>query len=360
MSIATLEREEEKELTYSSKMSTLKPKKSSQELVQQMKDKGIVLDSHTEDYVEHYLLNNNNYLRLCSYRKNYQKHQKGENVGKYINLSFNQLKALSTLDMKLRKLIFSMCVDIEHSLKLKILNDFEVSNDDGYSIIQDFFKSNEYGEQVANNILRKHNSAYIKDLANKYIYPKETNDIYISKMMDYTTSIEIEYNLDIPIWVMVEMVTFGDLLHFYEFYYDKNRSGSLKMPIHYKILLSVKNIRNACAHNNCILNNLSEQDLNVQPKIGSFVSNLGFNRKSKRLQCKTIYEIMCVLFSLEELASFSVAKQNINELKSVFDDFNKEYLELFKKNDLILKSLYFLKKVVDKLYNSCYHITVIE
>lgn len=349
MSIATLERAEEKELTYVSKMSTSKPKKSSQELVQLMKDKGIVLDPYKEEEVENYLLNNNNFLRLCSYRKNYQKHQKGENAGKYIDLSFQQLKSLAILDMKLRKLIFSMCVDIEHSLKLKILNDFEVSNDDGYSVVQDFFKSNEYGEQVANNILRKHNSAYIKGLANKYIYSKETNEVYISKMMDYTKSEEIDYNLDIPIWVMVEIVTFGDLLHFYKFYYDKNRPESFKMPIHYKILLSVKNIRNACAHNNCILNNLSDQNAKVKPKISDFISNLGLNNNSRRLQCKTIYEIICVLFSLKKIANPSVAKYNIEELKSVFNNFNQNHLKFFEKNELILTSIVFLEKVVDNL-----------
>ena len=105
MSIALEER-------FCSRMQESKPKMSSKELVQEMINKGIDIDPHSIEEVEKYLLNSNNYFRVCSYRKNYQKYQQGKNKGKYIGLSFDQLKAMAILDMKIRKVLLGMCLDV--------------------------------------------------------------------------------------------------------------------------------------------------------------------------------------------------------------------------------------------------------
>ena len=64
-----------------------KPKQTAQQLVSKMKnEKGISFNYISEANAENYLLNVNNYLRTAAYRKNYQKHTKGVNKGKYINL----------------------------------------------------------------------------------------------------------------------------------------------------------------------------------------------------------------------------------------------------------------------------------
>ena len=69
---------------FRSRMQEQKPKMSSKELVQKMIDKGIDIAPHTIEEVEGYLLNSNNFFRVCSYRKNYQKYQNGRNKGRYI------------------------------------------------------------------------------------------------------------------------------------------------------------------------------------------------------------------------------------------------------------------------------------
>lgn len=339
---------------YKSKMSLKKPKLSSKQLVQKMKDKGISINQHSEDEIEKYLLYNNNFLRLYSYRKLYPKYSSGENKGKYINLDFNQLKALSIVDMNIRKNLLNMCIDIEHSLKLRILRDFEKSDDDGYKIIQDFFYT-EAGEKVAQSITKKHNNIYISGLAKKYIYEQEDNSpIYTAIGYDYNLKMNIKYNLDLPIWSMLEMVTFGDLLYFYKFYYDKDiHPTSPPIPIQHKILLNTKNIRNASAHNNCILTNLSDSSANVKPKIKTFITNLnlemGDDSISKKLKCKVINEIICVFYSLNILSTENIAKTNFQSFYKLIEDFEQKYLELFKSNELILTTFNFLKKTIDKL-----------
>lgn len=331
---------------YSSKMSESKPKMKSSELVEKIKSKGIDISPHTEEEIETYLLNRNNFFRVCSYRKNYQKYLNGSNKGKYIDLTFDQLKALAILDMKIRKAVLSICIDVEHSLKMKMLQDFESSSEDGYAIIQNFFNTPN-GAKVANNIVQKHNSIYIKDLASKYIYPKESDEVYVS-----TTKDGQEVNLDVSIWALLELMSFGDLLNFYFFYYDNNKVSSLKRPIPNGILHKVKNIRNACAHNNCILNNLSDHSANVPGPIGKYLQQIDICKSSrKKLRCSALCEIVCSFYCLDKLATEPVKKHNYNELSAILAGFYTKYYSLFAKNELVKTSLDFLKSIVDKLNN---------
>lgn len=75
---------------------TTKPKQTAQQLVCKMKNKGITFKYISEADAANYLANVNNYLRTAAYRKNYQKHNKGVNSGKYIDLDFSYLQELST------------------------------------------------------------------------------------------------------------------------------------------------------------------------------------------------------------------------------------------------------------------------
>lgn len=98
-----------------------KPKHSAQELVCKMRDeKGIVFSLISEKEAEHYLSDINNFLRIASYRKNYEKNQAGKNKGKYRNLDFAYLVDLSSVDMHLRYMILKMTIDIEHALKVRL------------------------------------------------------------------------------------------------------------------------------------------------------------------------------------------------------------------------------------------------
>ena len=65
-------------------------------------EKGITFSHVSEKEAEKYLFKVNNFLRTASYRKNYQKYQKGSNEGKYSKLDFAYLKELSTIDMHFR------------------------------------------------------------------------------------------------------------------------------------------------------------------------------------------------------------------------------------------------------------------
>ena len=106
---------------------TDKPKMTSKALVDKLRDeKGVSFKYVTEDNAEKYLAQINNYLRTASYRKNYQKYLNGPSKGKYIDLDFAYLQELSTVDMHLRNLVTKMCIDIEHDLKVLLLENLEM------------------------------------------------------------------------------------------------------------------------------------------------------------------------------------------------------------------------------------------
>lgn len=54
-------------------------------------------------------------------------------------------------------------------------------------------------------------------------------------------------DFDCPAWVSMEVLSFGDFIRFYEYYYGKKNS----IPVCISMINLVKSLRNGCAHNNC-------------------------------------------------------------------------------------------------------------
>lgn len=146
---------------------TDKPKQTAQQLVMKMKnEKGILFKYTSEAEAENYLANVNNYLRTAAHRKNYQKHTKGINNGKYIGLDFAYLQELSTIDMHFRFIVSKMCLDIEHDLKVQMLKHIENdSSTDGYDIVKNFLAQNTY---IIDKLEANSTSPFTSDLIHKY------------------------------------------------------------------------------------------------------------------------------------------------------------------------------------------------
>ena len=62
----------------------------------------------------------------------------------------------------------------------------------------------------------------------------------------------------LPIWVLLEIISFGDLIKLYRVYFDlyhKQRTS----PFDYRLLEHIRNIRNAAAHNNCLIAHINRK-----------------------------------------------------------------------------------------------------
>lgn len=319
-----------------------KPVLSSAQLIQKMKDeKGITFCIVSEKEAEEYLFNINNFLRTASYRKNYQKYQKGSNEGKYINLDFAYLKELSTIDMHFRMEIIHLCIDIEHDLKVKILQEVEKSNIDGYSVVREFLAKN---EGIVKKIAANCSSPFTCNLIQKYFTIEEE----IEPIKNKKVNIISKYD-DCPIWVFLELITFGDLIYFYTFFCEQME---IRPIISKSLLHLVKNLRNGCAHNNCILANLSAETSKTPPEISRAVSGIKIakDQRRKKLTCRPVLEFVTLLYVYDKLVSKKVKQKGFEKLYKLFTNRMLRNKEYFKDNELIKSTYDFSMKILSFFY----------
>ena len=305
-----------------------KPKLSIDEQISHMRDnRGIKFNIVNEQKAKEYLMFNSYYFRIKSYAKIFDKYKNGPNKDKYINLEFAYLQELSTLDMYLRKFILRMTIDIEHFLKTQLLKDFvENQQEDGYSIINKLLSNYPY---IKDNIDRRRNSYVCCNLINKF-------------------------NKDFAIWNIVEVLSFGDFINLYNLYYKEyNSTNNLS-----NYLWSVKFLRNAAAHNNCLLNSLKtpySSHFNRNKQINTIISkipNIGKTQRITSMNNPVIHDLVVTLYVFNRIANKSNIKRNtMIELKELIDNRFTRNKNYFNNNDVISSYYNFFKKIVDFYYS---------
>ena len=318
-----------------------KPKMTAEKLVDMLHDeKGVTFSNMDISQAIIYLSTTNNYLRTASYRKNYLKHKSGSQSGKYIDLDFAYLAELSTLDMHLRSLLLKMSIALEHALKVYLLSVFEKQPlEDGYSIVTEYLGLN---PKVIQSIESKIDTIFTGGLIDKYF-----DLCYVCDPNSTQTRIK---TIDCPIWVFVELLSFGELLSFYDYCAKKY---SLPLP-EWNVLNPVRSLRNACAHNNCILFCLAPDCDKTQPPsaISQFVAkmnNIGVEERKKKLSCRPLFEITCLMYMYSKVISPNVFRNGITELRDFTTNRLVKHMDYFEGNQLLSTSIKYLQKLVDNL-----------
>ena len=311
-------------------MENSKPRLSLDEQIQHLKDKGILFNIMDEDSAKQYLKYNNNYYKLTTFRKNYDKHPGGENEGKYINLEFAYLVDMSIIDMRLRYRIVEMALDIEHHTKLQLLRKIDEYDEDGYQIVRDYINSldDSHKNNFESEINRNRRGIYCRDIIEKY---------------------EGNY----PVWAFIEIISFGKLVGFY--HYCANRFSDKEMKYDYYGLLTCKKIRNASAHSNCILNDLRSHIAEHRTKKDITeelmnIPHMNSNFRKNRMSNERIQQIITLLYMHKKMVrSEGVALYESGELKKLIRriDRNSNY---YKTNKLIQGTFKFLGLVVDSWF----------
>ena len=299
-----------------------------EEQIKYMKvESGIDFNIINEEEAKHFLTYNNYYFKIKAYAKNYEKYCKGDLAGKYINLEFAYLVELSILDMYFRRFIIKMTLDIEHYLKTMLLRDFNNNSDeDGYNIVSSLYLKYPY---IKDNIHNKGNHSACTDLVSKY-------------------------RDDFAIWNIVEVLSFGDFIKLYEMYYKKySTSGSME-----NFLWSVKFIRNAAAHNNCLINSLRiPYSSNIRPnkQINTFISKIdgiSTSTRIKRMKNPVIHDFVVSLYVFNNVVTSANIKKNtmveLNDFMETRMVVNKKY---FMENQVLTSSYNFIKIIVDYFYS---------
>ena len=165
-------------------------------------------------------------------------------------------------------------------------------------------------------------------------------------------------------WNLIEVLSFGDFIKLYELYYSLYPEQANEVTS--DLIWPLKFIRNASAHNNCLLNTLRKpyvythlydnkrKTTIVNKRLVSLLSLLPTitkkNRK-KKITNPVIHDFVASLFLLDEICTSQVFKKKIfTELKDFMEGRlikNKEYFS----SDNVFTSIYeFIKNVVDYLY----------
>ena len=299
---------------------------SIEELIQHMKNRGITFNEISENDAKQFLQNNNYYMKLAAYRANYDKCDTGKRQGQYKKLDFGYLKELSTIDMYLRYIVMDMCLDIEHVIKVRLIKNITNNpSEDGYDIVRKFIAQDD-NLRILKNIRSHKSGEYCKDLIEKY-YPY------------------------FPVWVFVELISFGDLLYFCSFY-EKIYGVQI---INNKLKNTVRDVRNAAAHSNCLLNKMTEKidsTKQVNNEISSFIigmKNISKTSRVNNLSYKFTNSFVTVLYVYDSLMNEIPKQKRYKEIQEFMNGRVVKNKQFFQSNSKIVGVYNFHKKVIDNL-----------
>ena len=221
--------------------------------------------------------------------------------------------------MKLRYRIVYMALDIEHHTKLQLLRMMDKFNEDGYQIVRDYLDSlSEVQRKICDSeINRNKGNIYCGDIVDKY------DGAY-------------------PICAFIEIIPFGRLVAFYGFCVDR---------------FADKEIRNASAHSNCILNDLKART--AAHKTNTDVTNelmmipdMNSNFRKNRMSNARIQQLVTLFYMHKTVVeSDGIIQSESEELQKIIKRFDRNY-DYYSTNPMIKGTFDFLKLVVDNWFKT--------
>jgi len=254
-----------------------------------------------------------------------------------VNLEFAYLKDLSIIDMHLRHFILTASIDLEHALKVRLLKDFNNSPDDGYKLVEKYLR--EFPD-VMSDIERKQDNSYTADLAGKLL--KE----------------------GFAIWNIIELLSLKDFLVLYRRFYEEY-PDCLTGPNYYYPMQAVRKLRNAAAHNNCLINSLRKPycgQPRYNPHVDKLLTKIDASKESRRKNKsnQVVYDFITMLCLIDEVIPNEKMRQKIlNNAQNLFHGRMLKNKEFYSKENSITSSYSFVNKVVDFLCEKKYNNSVI-
>lgn len=217
----------------------IKEPKSFNDQIKILKSRGIIIN---DDNLALNILKRINYYRLSAYILTHKKDD-----GNYHNISIEDVYRLYLFDKKLRNLIFPMLENIEIAFRTHI----------------SYFIAHKYGALGYKNTANFQNQSYHKKMLKSFDSEIERSDEI------FVTHHKGEYNGVFPIWVVIEVTSFGVLSQMYNNLLEKDKDEIAEEYYNTKgefvstWLHSLSNIRNRCAHYGRLYN----KNLTVTPKL---------------------------------------------------------------------------------------------
>jgi abortive infection bacteriophage resistance protein len=312
-------------------LQTNKPLLSIEQQIAHMEAQGIQFELYTREEAANYLRYHNNYFRLRSYRTGFIRREGGTRDGQFVNLDFAMLRDLAIIDMRLRYVLLQLALDVEHFAKVRLLRCIEEQHEDGYRIVSDYFASRDSNQR---KVLQR--------------------EVSIRKKSSYSGGMASYYENQLPVWVFLEFISFGKLIHFYHF--CSERYADAKLREYYYLLLGIRELRNAAAHSDCILNNLESRTTPYRTYVEVILAltTLHPNRKSrsKKMSNARIQQIVTLLYAHKRIVkSLGVQKRASSNLQELGRRMCKHF-DYYQHNDRIQTNFEFLVEVIDGWFPS--------
>lgn len=302
-------------------MEEMKRKLSINQQIEDLKSKNVQFNIVSEPSARRFLEYNTYYYKLKQYLQAFDNGSKVE---------FAYLKELSTLDYHFRKMIISTALDIEHLLKVKLMRDITMDyEEDGYRVVRRFFRNHPDAERELRNAAR--------NSASEGIVPEKIEET--------------------SVWNLTELLSFRLFSELYLTYYSHRREYNPALKTTERCIMSTKYLRNAAAHNMCLLNTLKNNDYpdeSVNTAVYDAIVELDlFSAKvlDKKMHCRTVHEFVSMLYLFCMLASDEALTNMRNfTLKGIQNQFQDRFVyhkDYFKGSSFLSSNYDFIMKLID-------------
>ncbi|WP_435923173.1 Abi family protein [Paenibacillus sp. DYY-L-2] len=278
-----------------------KEKLSVEEQIEYLKFKGITFISYNESLAKEILTDRTYYYKVTAFRKNFNK----DKDNKYENIDFSILNDLATIDMHFRYLFLKLSLDIEHNIKSLIIRLITESDEDGYKIIDEYKKFELEGYRQ--KLIKKELS--LEEIDNKMkryeTIDKKLFEAYKSKR-DYSYDLIVKRKNKPSIWVLIELMSYGQLCFFITFYIQNKKYKYKELKLANSLLFDSKNIRDSSAHSRPIIFNivgpnqfLISDDKHIKLQVRNYLTqtcNISNSITNIRLRNLKVHDISALLY----------------------------------------------------------------
>lgn len=307
-------------------MEHAKPKLTVDEQIAHLKGKGVRFEICSESEARNWLERQSFYFDIAAYRVLFDKYVGGDKDGMYIDLDFGYLVELDNADRLLRETLFSLTQNVEQTARANIVHKVtEDASENGYSIVAEYLTS-----LSCQNRKRREQELSMLD-----------NDVYSGNLVK-------KYGIEPPVWVFVELLSFGAFVDFCLFC-GKRWNDKIILDDHY-LLRQSKMIRNAAAHGSAIINGLGSANTRIRTNqsVSRALAAIGISnhQRSTKLKNSRLQQIASLLFLHSKIVENQamVANSKIGAERLI------ETLEgtalVLDKNDTVRSSFQFLVKLL--------------
>jgi len=300
------------------------PKLPADMQVKRLKARGLTFAFMSERETVHYLETNHNYFRLRAFERLFSRRADGS----YVELDFGCLRDLYIIDARLRQVLLSMCMDVEHHAKTLLMKAFDLSLEDGYAVVADFEAEN--GAKV-----RAAYHAAQKDAA---LSPVLAKDIGV-----------------VPVWTFIELIDFALFVRFFDFFAWHLHDREL-VDESFR-LMTVAALRDSLVQNRPLLSDLSgEAPHRPNHTVMRALGGLPISKSTRRrkMRCETLRRIVTLLYAYASLVPMSDMRMDLESSLRALSARAGRHLHFYEGTPQIHSSLAFLCGCIDNLFPKRY------